>query len=221
MRSEHPATTPASPARDLSAPLGTATRGQLTFARGVSLLTLGAAQAPGTLFQAHFEGPVPHVDAADGAVTIRYARLSLAEWARYALLWGQHASTIALAAALPWQITINGGATRLGADLRALRLSGLTIAGGVSEATLELAAPRGVVAIRVAGGANRLTLRLPARCAAQLVVRHSASQLAFDEQHYGAVGGTMRIASPGAAQAPDRYEVEVAGGANELAIDRW
>ncbi|HNP70648.1 MAG TPA: hypothetical protein PKK15_06055, partial [Kouleothrix sp.] len=71
------------------------------------------------------------------------------------------------------------------------------------------------------GGANRLTLRLPARCAAQLVVRHSASQLAFDEQHYGAVGGTMRIASPGAAQAPDRYEVEVAGGANELTIDRW
>lgn len=205
----------------ITAPIGVATHGRLAFVRGASLVTLTADPALLTLFQARFEGPEPQVQAADGAVTIRYRRLSLAEWARYALLWGQHASTIALNARLPWQISIQGGVAKLGADLRALRLSALVVSGGASEVAIELPPPAGVVAIRIAGGANRVTLRRPAHSAAQVLVHGGASQIAFDEQSFGAIGGAVRLASPGAAHAADRYEIEIAGGASNLTIDRW
>jgi hypothetical protein len=208
-------------ARDVAAPLGDATQAQLTFVRGASLVTIAAAPALRDLFQAHFEGPAPQVQVAGGAVTIQYPRLSLAEWARYALLWGRMATSIQLNTTLPWQIGIRGGVSKLSADLRALRLSGLTIVGGASEVTIDLPAPLGEVPIRVAGGASHITLRRPAGAAARVGVRSGASPRALDEQDFGAGGGTVRLATPGGERAADRYEIEVAGGASNLTVDTW
>jgi hypothetical protein len=50
-------------------------------------------------------------------------------------------------------------------------------------------------------------------------VRGGASNLTLDEQHLGAVGGETGLESSGYADATDRYDIEVYGGANNLTIE--
>jgi hypothetical protein len=207
--------------RHVSAPRGAARQGQLTFVRGAALVTLAALAGSDDLFQADFEGPVPQVDTADGAVTIQYRRFPLIDWARYALLWGPLATSVRLNQALPWEIIVRGGVSRLSADLRELQLSGLQITGGASELTIDLPAPRGVVPIRISGGASKVTLRRPAKAAVRLSIKSGASRVAFDSQYYGAIGGPVRLATPDGAESADRYEIDVRGGASNLDVDTW
>jgi hypothetical protein len=206
--------------RDFAAPLGRVSRGRLEFARGASLVSIAAADMP-ELYRAHFEGPVPRVRAHAGDVAIQYRRLSLAEWARYALLWGHHAAEIALNRSIPWRIVVRGGVAKLSADLRGLHLGEFVVAGGASEAEVLLPRPAGVVVVRVAGGASNVTLRRPEGVAVEVRVRRGVSRLTFDDQHFGAIGGDARLGTPGCARAADRYAIEVAGGASSLAIALW
>jgi hypothetical protein len=200
-----------------AAPLGAARAGRLEFVRGVSLITIDAYTMP-DLYRARFEGPAPKVQAQNGSVTVQYRRLSLAEWARYALLWGRHAAEITLNATIPWQISIRSGVSKLTADLRGLRLDGFTVNGGASEVALLLPKPNGVVAIRIVGGASNLTLHRPPGVAAAIRVRGGASKLTFDDQHFGGVGGGIRLATQDAPNAADRYEIEITGGASKLMV---
>jgi hypothetical protein len=61
-------------------------------------------------------------------------------------------------------------------------------------------------------------IRRPAGVEARLSVKGGFSKLTFDEQSFDAVGGTVRLQSPGYDGAPDRYEIEISGGASEIAI---
>jgi hypothetical protein len=189
------------------------------FVRGASLVTIGASRAMPDLYHAHFEGPAPRIKVRDGAVSVQYARLSLAEWARYALLWGRHAAEITLNAAIPWQIEIRGGVSKFRADLRELPLTSLEVRGGASEVEVLLPPPAGDVAVRIGGGASNVTLRRPTGAAVGVQVRGGASKLAFDEQHFGAIGGGVRLATAGYSGAADCYDIVVAGGASRLTIE--
>src|SRR5262245_49789349 len=110
---------------DFSAPLAGVTAGHLLLRSGASHLTIGSRSGTDELFSAHFEGVVPDVAVDGGTVTVRYRRLSAADWARFALLAGEHSADIALAASVPWLIEVRGGVSRLDGDLGALELSGL------------------------------------------------------------------------------------------------
>jgi len=200
-----------------AAPLGSARAGRLEFVRGTSLITIDA-QAMSDLYRARFEGPAPKIQAHNGSVIVQYRHLSLAAWARYALLWGRHAAEITLNAAIPWQIFIRDGVSKLTADLHTLQLSGITVTGGASEVALRLPSPTGVVAIRIAGGASNLSLHRPPGVAAAVRVDGGASKLTFDDQHFGGVGGGIRLATPDATSKADRYEIEIAGGASKLTV---
>jgi hypothetical protein len=206
---------------DSAAPLGAATRGRLEFVRGASLVTIGAGAAMPDLYRAHFEGPAPRFTLRDGAVSIHYRRLSLTEWARYALLWGRHAAEITLNTAIPWQIEIRGGVSKFRADLRGLRLASLEVRGGASEVEALLPPPSGIVSVRIGGGASNLTLRRPAGTAVGVQVRGGASKLTFDDQHFGAIGGGVRLATTGYSSAADRYDISIAGGASRLTIETY
>ncbi|HZD68380.1 MAG TPA: hypothetical protein VFA45_05525 [Actinomycetes bacterium] len=52
----------------------------------------------------------------------------------------------------------------------------------------------------------------------RLHVGHGAADLRFDVQAWGAVGGELRLATPEAAQARDRYEIEIGSGAAQLEV---
>jgi len=199
---------------EIAAPLGAATEGRLEVAAGASHLTLSSHETATQLYRARFEGVVPMVLAHEGRVTIEYPRRSPSEWLRA----DRRAAQIALNRSLPWTLVFPGGVRGLCADLRHLTLSGLEIGGGASDVHVVLPRPRGVVWVRVAGGASGIRLNRPAASAARLHLAGGASAIAFDDRRIGAIGGHTRLASPGAEETADRYEIEIGGGASALAI---
>lgn len=208
-------------ASDISVPLQSTGATELVFTRGISLASIQAEPALPERFRGHFEGPPPQIEVSGSQLIIHYRRLALVDWARYALLWGRDASVIQLSAAIPWQIMVRGGASRLATDLRALTLIRLVIHGGASDARIDLPSPSGVVPLQIIGGVSNLTLRRPPGSAARLAIQGGVQQLAFDAQHFGSIGGGVRLESAGPRDAADRYEIEVTGGASNVVVDTW
>jgi DNA-binding MarR family transcriptional regulator len=197
---------------EVFAPLGSAESGRLVFANGASRLTLRAGPGMEELYRAHFEGTPPKIEVEGGTVTFRRSR-------RFQLLDSRRQSEeVALNAAVPWEIEVRGGAARVEADLGGLGLSSFVLKGGTSDLDLALPEPSGVVPVRLSGGAAKASIRRPAGVEARLSVKGGASKLIFDEQTFDAVGGGVQLQSPGYDGAPDRYEIEVSGGASELTI---
>ncbi len=97
-------------------------------------------------------------------------------------------------------------------------LSSFVLKGGISDLDLTLPEPSGVVPIRLSGGASKVGIRRPAGVEARVSMKGGASKLTFDEQNLDAVGGKVRLQSPGYDGASDRYEIEVSGGASEVTI---
>jgi hypothetical protein len=50
------------------------------------------------------------------------------------------------------------------------------------------------------------------------VPRGSLSDLTFDNQEFGAVGGRLQLESCQAGNAEDRYEIEITGGASHVQV---
>jgi hypothetical protein len=205
--------------RDFSAPLGDAAHGRLVFTSGAANVEVRAAAEISDLFRAHFEGVIPDVEARDGAVRIRYPHFAPFSWVRYAFQWGRLSADVTLNAAIPWRIEIRGGAARLHGDLSALQMEALDVGGGASQVELTLPPPVGLVPIRIGGGASHLILHRPKGAAARVRVGGGIAKLDFDEQHFGAIGGATRMETTGYADAADRYDIEIAGGAAHLTVD--
>jgi hypothetical protein len=204
----------ASKQSEFATPLGSATRGRLEFARGGSGITIRGDGDMDDLVRARFEGTVPMVLADDGKVTIEYPLVSPSEWLRP----DRRRAELVLNHAVPWELVFSGGVSRLRADLAGLALRSLEIARGASALELGLPEPAGAVRIRVGGGASKVLLRRPRGVAVDVSVGGGVSNLAFDDQRWGAVGGELHLASPLAAEHDDRYEIEIGGGASELTI---
>ena len=199
---------------EFATPLGSAQAGRLEFARGASRVTIKADGGMSDLFRARFEGTVPMMLADAGRVTIEYPRLSPSEW----LLPNRRAADVELNASVPWELVFGGGVSRLRADLSGLALRSLVIMGGASDLDVLLPQPLGVVHLRVGGGAAKVVLRRPVGVAAAVAIAGGVSKLALDDDQFGAVGGETHLASTGAGEAPDRYEIQIGGGASELTI---
>lgn len=193
------------------APLAGVEHGRLRFASGAARLTLRGARIK-DLYRATFEGKRPRVTlGAPGEVDVRYKGFS----------WfgaGDVAAQLTLTSAVPWSIEIRRGVSQLVAELRDLQVEAIEISGGASESELALPAPRGTSTLRLSGGASRLLIRRPRGSAAQVSVRGGASNLVFDAQQLGAVGGATRLSTPGWDSASDRWAIELTGGASDLSI---
>lgn len=193
------------------APIGDAEHGRLRFASGAARLELRGARIK-DLYRASFAGKRPQVTVSpSGEIDILYKGIS---W------FGARdvAAQLTLTTSVPWSIEIRKGVSHLAADLRELQIAAIEIAGGASESELSLPRPRGLSTLRVAGGASRLSIRRPRGTAAQVSVRGGASNLTFDAQRLGAVGGPTRLSTPGWDTAPDRWSIELTGGASELSV---
>jgi hypothetical protein len=207
-------TDPAAAGQHFSAPRGAHTQGRLAFTRGAAHLTIHGASME-DLFDAHFDQPVPSVAVDGGTVTVQYPRFSPSGWLR---LRAHRGGKVTLNQAMAWHITVRGGVAHLDADLRNLRLEGLELGQGASQIEVRLPRPAGVVPVRVRGGASQVRIRRPAGVAVQLRVGGGVADLRFDNQEFGAVGGRLRLESPEADGAADRYEIEIASGAAHLEI---
>jgi hypothetical protein len=68
------------------------------------------------------------------------------------------------------------------------------------------------------GGASAVSVRRPAGVPARVRVAGGATNLTFDDERFGSLGGETRLASTGADDAAERYDVEVDGGASKLSV---
>lgn len=193
------------------APIGGVEHGRLRFGAGPARLTLRGARIK-DLYRASFDGKRPQVTVgASGEVDVHYKGFS----------WfgaGDVAAQLTLTTAVPWSVEIRRGVAHLAADLRELQISSIEITGGASESELALPRPRATSTLRLSGGASRLVIRRPRGTAAQISVRGGASNLVFDAQRLGAVGGLTRLSTPGWDAAPDRWSIELTGGASDLSV---
>ena len=208
-----PNTAPAT-GQHFSAPRDAHTQGRLEFSRGAAHLTIHGASME-DLFRARFDQPAPSVTVDGGTVTVRYPRFGERGWLRPRSRLG---GEVTLNQDMAWHIEIRGGVAQLDADLRVLRLEALDLGQGASQVQVRLPRPTGVVPVTIHGGASDLRIHRPAGVPVRLRVGHGVADLRFDEQQWGAVGGELRLATPEATQAPDRYEIEIGSGAAHLEI---
>ncbi len=197
---------------EFSTPLGSAESGRLVFAKGADRITLRATSGMDDLYRASFEGAIPKVEVEGGAVTFRYSkRFGLFEWRR-------QSGEVILNSGVPWEVEMRGGASGVEADLTGSKISSFVLKGGISDFSLVLPEPSGIVPIRLSGGASKVGIRRPAGVEARVSVKGGAAKLAFDEQSFDAVGWSVRLQSPGYDGATDRYDIELSGGASEISI---
>jgi hypothetical protein len=121
----------------------------------------------------------PKVEADNGAVTLTYPRFR-------AVRWGT--DEIVLNPAVPWDISIQGGVHRVGADLRGILLRSVSIEGSASRLALVLGKPDRDVEINLKS-ADRVTIRRPQDTQVRVRVAKGAAEVAVDDQTYGAIGG--------------------------------
>ena len=204
---------PSSAREIFSAPLAELERGRLVVYAAISRLTLHTAERMAELYQARFEGPVPELETKDGVVTIRYPR-------RLSSLLGdqQRGAEVRLNVAIPWEITIQGGASEITAELGGLDLAGLEVKGGVSSIRLELPVPTGVIPIRISGGASEIIVRRPEGVAARAHLKGWVSTFVFDQQTFSDIGNNVRLQSSGFEPTAPYYDIEVASSASTATI---
>ncbi len=194
------------------APLAGVTAGRLEFTKGAAKVHLMGDASLMELYRASFEGPAPEITVEGGTITVQQRR-------RFRPFdWRSQSAEFALTTAVPWDISLRGGMWKLVADFSALRVTALEVTGGASDIEVTLPAPIGVVPVRISGGASEVLLRRPVGTEARAEMNGGASQLIFDGQRLGAVGGRAVLASGGFPDATDRYEIRFTGGASQVTV---
>ena len=184
---------------------------RLVFPRGVANLTVRVDPSMTGTYQGEFYGPKPRVSETGGVVFIDYSQFN-------PFRWGRTSADVRLSPSASWAIEIRGGVSHWDSDLRNLELTGIEVRGGVTKVDLRLPRPSGSSIIRISGGASQLTLRRPAGVPARLQIGGGASKLELDTQYLGAVGGPVRLETPDYPKAPDRYDIEIGGGASRIRV---
>jgi hypothetical protein len=188
------------------------TRARLLLRSGVNHLRLDASDALEELYTARFTGPVPVVRVRGDTVLIAYKGRGM-PWQ-----WRNRTAAVTLNATIPWAIELTGGANNVEADLSHLRVTEVIVNGGANNLSFRLGVPEGRVPVRLTGGANDLTILRPRGVPVVLRLGGGASSIELDRQRIGGVGGKTELSSVGAESAPDRFTVELTGGANRIVI---
>ena len=199
-----------------AAQLGASRSGRLRFANGAHRVAIRADSGVRGLYRARFGYGMPMVSVRGGVVTVRFPRLLACDWFRYR---AEGFAEFELNAAVRWDVQVRGGASRLTADLRGLRLGSFALEGGVNRLEVVLPAPSGTVALTILGGASNVAILRPEGVAARLCVSGGATNLKLDRRRIGAAGGELDLRDGGYDGATDRYEVIITGGANNLIVD--
>ena len=208
-----------------AAPVGGVTSGRLIFLSGAPRITVRGDATLTELCRAEFAGPVPRMRVRGGVVTVAYPHSGWFDWraqvAGQAIVasahWRKDAGEIVLNATVPWSIELRGGASSWSADLRKLRLESFELRGGANKVELLLSRPEGVVPIRIKGGISRVSIERPVGVACGLEVRGGVSEISVDGEGFKG-SGPLSIQTPDALESPDRYEIELAGGATKMII---
>jgi hypothetical protein len=197
----------------ISRPLGTESDGQLDLHGGMYRTVLRAdsrREAP-LLFSAEFSGDAPQVNVQGGRVAITHGHLGWWPWSK-----ARRSSAVALTSSIPWRVRVDGGVCSLNADLREVDTREFEIRGGACDVDLELGRPRGLVPLRIHGGACGLRIVRPAGVAVRVHVEGGALDLSLDAFHASSVGGSTHWETPGFGE--EGFDVRILGGVSRLVV---
>ena len=199
--------------RDFAAPRGSLASGRLRFVRGASDVIIRADSSTGDLYHARFDGAVPEVWTEGGVVNLRYPR--------FFHPFGRRGRTgkVVLNAAIPWHIEVRDSASKLTADLSQLKLGSFEVSGGASKVELTLPRVSGLAPVGILGGASNVVIHRPEGVATRVRIVGGSTNLTFEDQHFGAVGGEVSLQSPNYEGTPERYDITITGGASNVEID--
>lgn len=161
----------------------------------------------------------PRLRVVAGEISLTW-RMSFGDWLRGALRPYDRDVAIVLHPAVEWALSIRGGLAHFELDLSAGTVSRIDIHGGCSDVRFELPLPGTAVPIRIAGGACRLVVQRPAETGVALAASGGMAALRLDDQRFDAIGGSARLETRNLAPGAPRYELQLTGGAAELAIER-
>ena len=202
---------------EFSAPSGSLKSGRLVLASAVTQMELCANPLLDDLYQARFKRQTPHIWLHENTVSIQFRRFRFLEG--LANLSGPLAE-ISLHGSIPWEIEFRKGVSHLDADLRQLQLRSLDVLSGANRIRLMLSRPPGTTYIYISGGISRGIILVPADAGVSLRVSSGATNLVFDNQHFGAIGGETSLQSPHFTSTTGRFDICIAGGASNLTISR-
>jgi hypothetical protein len=197
----------------ISAPLGDESDGQLDIHGGMYRTALRAEprrEAP-LLFSAEFNGDAPQVNVQGGRVAITHGHFGWWPWSK-----ARRSSNVALAGSIPWRLRVDGGVWSLNADLREVDTREFELRGGACDVDLELGRPRGLVPLRIHGGACGLRIVRPLGVAVRIHIEGGARDLSLDAFHASSVGGGMHWETPGFGG--DGFDVCIFGGVSQLVV---
>jgi DNA-binding MarR family transcriptional regulator len=193
-----------------SAPLGGLTSAKLHLRSGLSSLRLRGGGGPAELYRATFEGATPQVRLRDGRVLVQYRGLPFD--------WRKRTATFALNPSIPWTFEIFGGIQRVEADLREIDVRRFEITGGMERVQVELGPATGSVTLRMVGGAKTIRVERPRDVAVRVKSVGGAASFTLDGMAVAKHGGQMTLDTPGWADAADRFDIEVVGGAKSIDV---
>ena len=135
-------------------------------------------------------------------------------------LRGGNRGEIEINPAHPWRIQVQGPTWNTLLDLRGVNLREVHMDSSASKVECLLPRPRGVVPIHISSGVIRVSLKRIPGTAVTAVIKSGAVQVSLDSFHTRVAVVDTRWESPGASAAPDRYELEVSGGAVRVNLDQ-
>lgn len=200
-----------------SAPPAPLKSGRLVLASDVTQMKLWANPLLDDLYRARFKRQTPHVWLHENTVTIQFRRFRFLDG--LANLSGPLAE-ISLNDSIPWEIEFRKGVSYLDADLHQLQLRSLDMLNGANQIRLLLSRPLGTTYIYISGGISRGTILMPADAGVSLRVTGGVTNLVFDHQRFGAIGGETILQSPDFNSTTGRFDICIAGGASNLTIKR-
>jgi Domain of unknown function (DUF5668) len=120
--------------------------------------------------------------------------------------------------AVSWSFNVSSGAVNATFKVTGVRVSSIQASTGAGRFEMTLGPPKGMVPIKVDGGAVTIRVHRPSGTEASARVSGGAVNLTADGRRTGAIG-SARWQSDGYANAADAYSIEVSGGASTVTVD--
>lgn len=202
---------------DSAEPRAGLSAGRLEIAVGAGDVDVRAASLGDQLYTAH----VDHLGSAS-EVRLNRATGTVRIWQQPEWWWfggGRSRVDARLNDSMPWAVDCSTGAINGTFDLTAAQLSRFDMKTGASHIELKLPAPKGLVPIRVDGGALTVDFALPADAPIKVQANGAAVHLNTEGARQDGLG-SREWRSTGFDGAADRYDVQVSGGVATVNVNR-
>lgn len=202
---------------DTSDPIGNLNAATLQVDVGaVNMTVTGNSSLGSDLYRAHiqYSGPKPTVTLDKSSGNLR-----ITQQGGFAIFGNRRfVVDLQINPAATWSIIVHSGAATDTFNLTTVKVGSIELSTGASREDIILGPPKGIVPIRMNGGALTVHVHRPSGIEVSVHVTGGAVNLTADGHHEGGVGN-LSWQSDGFATATDAYRIEVSGGASTVSVD--